>query len=104
MSVGTIKKLVHLSTQTHLDSAQLVRDHNDTGFGMIQADSGDEVYFGFDVVEGCRFEELWEGQDVSYELDGGFEHRAKLVSPVNDDAEMHKSGLKNPEPPPIDDE
>jgi CspA family cold shock protein len=48
MSLGTIKRLT------------------DRGFGFISNESGTDMFFHMSAVEGVRFEELREGQKVSY--------------------------------------
>ena len=48
MSEGTIKRLT------------------DKGFGFISNASGTDLFFHMSAVEGVRFEELREGQKVSY--------------------------------------
>ena len=48
MSEGTIKRLT------------------DKGFGFIENGSGTDLFFHMSAVEGARFEELREGQRVSY--------------------------------------
>jgi cold shock protein len=48
MSEGTIKRLT------------------DKGFGFIENGSGVDMFFHMSAVEGARFEELREGQRVSY--------------------------------------
>jgi CspA family cold shock protein len=48
MAQGTIKRLT------------------DKGFGFIANDSGTDLFFHMSAVEGVRFEELREGQKVSY--------------------------------------
>jgi cold shock protein len=48
MSEGTIKRLT------------------DKGFGFIENGSGTDLFFHMSAVEGARFEELREGQKVSY--------------------------------------
>jgi CspA family cold shock protein len=48
MSEGTIKRLT------------------DKGFGFIENGSGTDMFFHMSAVEGARFEELREGQKVSY--------------------------------------
>ena len=48
MSEGTIKRLT------------------DKGFGFIATASGPDLFFHMSGVEGVRFEELREGQKVSY--------------------------------------
>jgi CspA family cold shock protein len=48
MSQGTIKRLT------------------DKGFGFIENGSGTDLFFHMSAVEGVRFEELREGQKVSY--------------------------------------
>ena len=48
MSEGTIKRLT------------------DKGFGFIENGSGTDLFFHMSAVEGVRFEDLREGQKVSY--------------------------------------
>ena len=48
MSLGVIKRLT------------------DKGFGFISNDQGTDMFFHMSAVEGVRFEELREGQKVSY--------------------------------------
>ena len=48
MSEGTIKRLT------------------DRGFGFIDTGSGKDLFFHFSNLEGVRFEELQEGQRVSF--------------------------------------
>ncbi|MBA3456279.1 MAG: cold-shock protein [Deltaproteobacteria bacterium] len=48
MSEGTIKRLT------------------DKGLGFIENGSGTDLFFHMSAVEGVRFEELREGQKVSY--------------------------------------
>jgi cold shock protein len=38
----------------------------DKGFGFIDTGSSSDMFFHMSAVEGCRFEELQEGQRVSY--------------------------------------
>jgi len=51
---GTIKRLV-----------------SDKGFGFIQAGDGNEYFFHNSACSGCRFDELREGQTVSFEKGQG---------------------------------
>ena len=48
MAEGTIKKLT------------------DKGFGFISSPSGNDVFFHMSAVEGVRYEDLREGQKVTY--------------------------------------
>ncbi len=48
MAEGTIKRLT------------------DKGFGFIANASGKDLFFHMSSLEGCRFEELREGQKVTY--------------------------------------
>jgi cold shock protein len=48
MSEGTIKRLT------------------DKGFGFIANEKGKDLFFHMSAVEGCRFEELREGQAVTF--------------------------------------
>jgi len=53
MAEGTIKKLT------------------DKGFGFIETESGKDMFFHLSNVEGVRFEELREGQRVSFVVGEG---------------------------------
>ena len=43
----------------------------DKGFGFIETDSGTDMFFHSSALEGVRYEELREGQKVSYEVGQG---------------------------------
>ena len=59
---------------------RLVPDHNDKGYGLIEAEDGRDVYFPHEVVEGRRgFDDLRRGQVVEYTLENGPYLRANLV-------------------------
>lgn len=80
MATGMIKKLVHLSHQSYRPNVRLVPDHNDKGYGLIEAEDGRDVYFSHEVVEGRRgFDDLRRGQAVEYTLETGPFQRANLV-------------------------
>ena len=65
MEQGTIKRLT------------------DKGFGFIADGSGNDLFFHMSSVEGCRFEDLQEGQKVSYNVGTGPKGpRAENVRPV----------------------
>ncbi|MGC4064165.1 MAG: cold shock domain-containing protein [Polyangiaceae bacterium] len=65
MSEGTIKRLT------------------DKGFGFIQTASGKDVFFHMSAVEGVSFNELSEGQRVSFvEGTGPKGARAENVRPI----------------------
>jgi CspA family cold shock protein len=53
MAEGTIKRLT------------------DKGFGFIDAGDGKDVFFHMSALEGCRFDELTQGQRVSFEIGQG---------------------------------
>ena len=79
MDKGKIKKLVHLSQQTHLPNTRLVPDHNDKGYGLIESKDGD-VYFHHVVVENrYGFNDLRCGQTVEYTVEKAPYLRAKSV-------------------------
>ena len=63
MPQGTIKKLV-----------------SDRGFGFISAASGD-IFFHHSVVADNKFEELKEGQAVTYEITTGPDDRGRDKGP-----------------------
>jgi cold shock CspA family protein len=70
MLTGTIKKLVHLSQQTHLRSSVLVSGHNEHGYGVIEDAEGRDVYFAHEAVTGgYGFDDLRPGQRVEYTLE-----------------------------------
>jgi cold shock CspA family protein len=69
-----------LSQQTYLPNTRLVPDHNDMGYGLIEAEDGRDVYFPHEVVEGQRgFDNLSRGQVVDYTLENGRYLRTSLV-------------------------
>lgn len=65
MAEGTIKRLT------------------DKGFGFISSESGNDLFFHMSSVEGVRFDELREGQKVSFnEGRGPKGPRAENVRPL----------------------
>ena len=65
MAEGTIKRLT------------------DKGFGFISTGDGEDMFFHSSGVQGCSFDELREGQKVSYtEGQGPKGPRAENVKPV----------------------
>jgi CspA family cold shock protein len=65
MAEGTIKRLT------------------DKGFGFIATGTGKDLFFHMSAVEGVRFEELSEGQRVSFnEGQGPKGPRAENVKPI----------------------
>ena len=65
MSEGTIKKVT------------------DRGFGFIDIGGGKDLFFHMSNLEGVRFEDLYEGQKVSFsEGQGPKGPRAENVRPV----------------------
>ena len=65
MAEGTIKKLT------------------DKGFGFIDTETGKDLFFHNSNLEGVGYEELYEGQRVSYtEGEGPKGPRAENVKPV----------------------
>jgi CspA family cold shock protein len=53
MAEGTIKRLT------------------DRGFGFIETSDGKDMFFHMSACDGCRFDELREGQRVSFEVGQG---------------------------------
>ena len=96
MHTGTISKLVPLTSQSEVERTQLVRGHNEMGYGNIDGPHGETVYFHHDTVEECPFNELWVGQEVEYELADGDEPRAKRVRLLHDDADPGRGGVRMP--------
>jgi CspA family cold shock protein len=65
MAEGTIKRLT------------------DKGFGFIETGSGKDLFFHMSAVEGVRFEDLKQGQRVSFvEGQGPKGPRAENVKPI----------------------
>lgn len=65
MAEGTIKRLT------------------DKGFGFIDAGGGKDMFFHMSSVEGVHFNELQEGQAVSFEVGQGPKGpRAEQVRPI----------------------
>ncbi len=60
MPSGKIKKLVQ-----------------DKGFGFIQTDSGEDVFFHHSSVADSRFDDLAEGQQVEYTVEQGGSGKGK---------------------------
>ncbi|MBW3596039.1 MAG: cold shock domain-containing protein [Planctomycetes bacterium] len=80
MFPGTIKRLVHLSQQTHLLNAGLVSSHNEHGYGVLEDEQGREVYFPHEAVGGrCGFDDLRRGEQVEFTLESGPYLRAAWV-------------------------
>ena len=66
MAEGTIKRLT------------------DKGFGFIEVRPGKDMFFHLSALEGCRFEDLQEGQKVSFnEGEGPKGPRAENVQPID---------------------
>ncbi|REK11174.1 MAG: cold shock domain-containing protein [Planctomycetota bacterium] len=68
MPVGKIKKIVQ-----------------DKGFGFIQTDSGQDIFFHHSIVANHGFDDLTEGQQVEYVVEeggGGKGPRAASVTPA----------------------
>lgn len=70
MPMGKIKKLVQ-----------------DKGFGFIQTDGGEDIFFHHSTVSDQGFDDLTEGQQVSYTVEQGQSPkgkgpRAATVSPA----------------------
>ena len=60
MAVGKIKKLVQ-----------------DKGFGFIQTDSGEDIFFHHSTVADSGFDDLTEGQKVEYTVEQGQSPKGK---------------------------
>lgn len=60
MPVGKIKKLVQ-----------------DKGFGFIQTDSGEDIFFHHSTVADQGFDDLTEGQQVEYTVEQGQSSKGK---------------------------
>jgi CspA family cold shock protein len=56
----------------------------DKGFGFIENGSGADMFFHSSSVEGCSYDDLREGQRVTYEVGRGPKGpRAEKVRPTN---------------------
>jgi len=61
----------------------VIKRLNDGGFGFIAIGSGKDLFFHRTALEGARFEELREGQRVSFtEGMGPKGPRAEKVTPI----------------------
>jgi len=60
MALGKVKKLVQ-----------------DKGFGFIQTDSGEDVFFHHSTVADQGFDGLTEGQQVEYTIESGQSSKGK---------------------------
>lgn len=93
MATGIIEKLVHLSNQTEIPSANLDARYNFRGYGYIRPSTaaGDgEVFFAPADLTNCRFADISEGDVVEFERYGDLNKRAKSVTVlkwVEDDAD-----------------
>ena len=55
----------------------------DRGFGFIDAGDGDDLFFHMSSLQGCSFEELREGQAVTFDVGHGPKgRRAESVRPA----------------------
>jgi len=52
--------------RTERMSEGIIKRLTDRGFGFIQTEQGSDLFFHMSQVEGTRFDELREGQRVSY--------------------------------------
>lgn len=61
----------------------VIKRLTDKGYGFIDTGAGKDIFFHMSALEGVRFEELREGQTVSYvEGHGPKGARAESVRPV----------------------
>ena len=56
------------STRGEFNSG-VIKSLSDQGFGFIQAETGEEMFFHSSTVEGVSFDNLREGQNISYQED-----------------------------------
>jgi len=64
-------------------SSGTIRKLTDKGFGFIQTDSGD-LFFHMSALQGVRYEDLREGQQVEFEKgEGPKGPRAENVRPTD---------------------
>lgn len=78
----------HIAAQTFLQKAELmaegtIKKLTEKGFGFIDTGNGGDMFFHMSNLEGVQFEQLYEGQQVSYEPGQGPKGpRAENVRPV----------------------
>ena len=48
-----------------------IKKKTDKGFGFIATDTGEDVFFHMSALNGVQFDELNEGQSVSFEIGQG---------------------------------
>jgi CspA family cold shock protein len=61
----------------------IIKKKTDRGFGFIRTDRGNDLFFHMSAVDGVSFDELQEGQRVSYvEAKSEKGARAENVRPV----------------------
>ncbi len=49
----------------------MIKRLTDKGFGFIDNGTGKDLFFHMSAVEGCRFEDLREGQKITYNVGRG---------------------------------
>ena len=60
-----------------------IKKLTDKGFGFIETDTGDDLFFHMSSLQGARYEDLQEGQSVEYEAGSGPKGpRAESVRPL----------------------
>ena len=60
-----------------------IKRKTDRGFGFIDTGSGKDLFFHMSAVEGASFDELYEGQRVSFTVSQGQKGpRADQVRPI----------------------
>ena len=80
MPAGAAESIVEESEQV---AEGTIKRLTDRGFGFIETETGKDLFFHMSAVQGVTFEELREGQRVSYtEGQGPKEPRAESVKLV----------------------
>jgi CspA family cold shock protein len=70
------RKMAHMAEGT-------IKRVTDKGFGFIETGSGQDLFFHMSAVEGVRFEDLKQGQKVSFTQGQGPKGpRAENVKPI----------------------
>jgi CspA family cold shock protein len=60
-----------------------IKRKTDRGFGFIRTSTGEDLFFHMSSIEGTTFEELREGQRVSYQVANSERGpRAEVVRPL----------------------
>ena len=83
MNVGGLGLAKHYLRKTDKMAEGTIKRLTDKGFGFIDTGSGKDMFFHMSNLEGARFEDLREGQKVSFDAgEGPKGPRAENVRPL----------------------